>query len=224
MFGKNKNRTAVVIGLGEFGLHLALSLSKCGCDCIVADKDASKIESIKNFVMKAIIVDASQKNALYQIVPADVDFVIIALGNIESSITAALYLKDMKIEQVYVKAISDEHERILKMMGVRNIIFPEKDMGQRFATKLMSNNLLDFLPLSEDYSVAELAPLSSMENKTLKEIDFRKEHDLSIIAIKELVPPNMVISPGADFRLKISDILVVLGKKDAVEKYNFKNN
>ncbi|HPG37100.1 MAG TPA: TrkA family potassium uptake protein [bacterium] len=224
MFGKKKNRTAVVIGLGEFGLHLALSLSKCGCDCIVADIDAGKIDSIKNFVMKAIIADASQKNALYQIVPADADFVIIALGDIESSITAALYLKDMKIENVYVKAISEEHERILKMMEVKNIIFPEKDMGQRFATKLMSNNLLDFLPLSEDYSVAELAPLSSMANKSLKEIDFRKEHNLSIIAIKELVPPNMVISPSAGFKIKISDILVVLGKKDAIEAYNQKTH
>lgn len=220
MFNKGRKKTAVIIGLGEFGLHLALNLSKCGCDCIVADKDSNKIESIKNYVMKAVIIDVLQKDSIPHIVPADTDFVIVSLGDIEASIMAALHLKDLKISPVYVKAISEEHERILKMMDVENIIFPEKDMGRRFATKLMSNNLLDFLPLSEDYSVAELAPLQSMENKTLKEIDFRKKHNLSIIAVKELVPNNIVISPGPDTRIKMSDILLVLGKKEDIDRYN----
>ncbi len=220
MFNKGRKKTAVIIGLGEFGLHLALNLSKCGCDCIVADKDSNKIESIKNYVMKAVIIDVLQKDSIPHIVPTDTDFVVVSLGDVEASIMAALNLKDLKISPVYVKAISEEHERILKMMGVENIIFPEKDMGRRFATKLMSNNLLDFLPLSEDYSVAELAPLQSMENKTLKEIDFRKKHNLSIIAVKELVPNNIVISPGPDMRIKISDILVVLGKKEDIDSYN----
>ncbi|HNW82893.1 MAG TPA: TrkA family potassium uptake protein [bacterium] len=151
MFGKKEKKTAVVIGLGEFGLHLALSLAKNSCDVIVADRDPKKVESVKNFVMKAVIADVSQKNSLYSIVPADADFVVVALGNIESSIMAALYLKDLDIKSVYVKAISEEHERILKMMDIKNIIFPEKDMGQRFATKLMSNNLLDFLPLLQPH-------------------------------------------------------------------------
>lgn len=220
MFGKKQRKTAVVIGLGEFGLHLALSLSKCDCDVVVADKDPKKIESIKNFVMKAVIADVSQKNSLFQIVPADADFVVIALGNVESSIMAALYLKDMKISPVYVKAISEEHERILKMMGELNIIFPEKDMGRRFATKLMSNNLLDFLPLSDEYSVAELIPLQSMEGHSLKEIDFRKIHNLSIIAVKETAPQGIIISPSAGFKIKLSDILIVLGRKEHIDNYN----
>lgn len=223
MFGKKEKKTAVVIGLGEFGLHLALSLSKHNCDVIVADRDPKKVESIKNFVMKAVIADVSQKNSLYSIVPADADFVIVALGNIESSIMAALYLKDLDIKSVYVKAISEEHERILRMMEMKNIIFPEKDMGTRFATKLMSNNLLDFLPLSDEYSVAELIPLKSMEERTLKEIDFRKIHNLSIIAVKEKDSQSLIISPSAGFKIKSSDILIVLGRKEHIDSYNSKN-
>lgn len=220
MFGKKEKKTAVVIGLGEFGLHLALSLSKNGCDVIVADRDPKKVESVKNCVMKAVIADVSQKNAMYSIVPADADFVIVALGNIESSIMAALYLKDLDIKSIYVKAISEEHERILRMMDVKNIIFPEKDMGTRFATKLMSNNLLDFLPLSDEYSVAELTPLKSMEDHTLKDIDFRKVHNLSIIAVKEKNSQSLVISPSAGFKIRSTDILIVLGRKEHIDNYN----
>ena len=223
MFNKKSNKTAVIIGLGEFGLHLSLNLSKAGCDCIVADIDSNKIENIKNFVMKAVVMDVRQKNSLQQIVAQDTNFVIIAVGNIEASIMASLYLKDMKISLVYVKAVSEEHERLLRMMGIENVLFPEKDMGTRFATKLMSNNLVDFVPLSEDYSVAELSPLPSMENQTLKDINFRKLYDLTIIAIKKDVnPPEIVISPEANYLLKAPSKLIVLGKKKAIEDYNAK--
>jgi len=129
----------------------------------------------------------------------------------------------MKISLVYVKAVSEEHERLLRMMGIENVLFPEKDMGTRFATKLMSNNLVDFVPLSEDYSVAELSPLPSMENQTLKDINFRKLYDLTIIAIKKDVnPPEIVISPEANYLLKAPSKLIVLGKKKAIEDYNAK--
>ena len=220
MFGRREKKTAVIIGLGEFGLHLALNLSKHGCDCVVADKDSNRVESVREYVMKAVVADVLNKDSIAHFVPAETDFAVISLGNVEASIMATLHLKDMGIDPVYVKAISQEHERILRLMGISRTIFPEKDMGERFATKLMNHNLLDYLPLSEDYSVAELAPLRYMEGKTLKELDFRKKYNLSIMAIREYVPQKLVITPGADFVVKISDTLLVLGERKYIENYN----
>ncbi len=224
MFVKKRKKTAVVIGLGEFGLHLALNLSDMNCDCIVADRNSVRIESIKNYVMKAVIVDVTQKESLARIVPSEVDFVVVSLGNVEASVMAVLQLKDLGIKNIWIKAASEEHERILRMMGFENIIFPEKETGKRFATKILSNNLLDFLPLSDDYSVAELRPLENMEDRTLKEIDFRKVHNLSVIAIKKKNSGKMTIMPGPDKALNPSDTLVVLGKSESIDKYNMKKN
>lgn len=224
MFVKKRKKTAVVIGLGEFGLHLALNLSNMGCECIVADRNSVRIESIKNYVMKAIIVDVTQKESLSRIVPSEVDFVVVSMGNVEASVMAVLQLKDLGIKNIWIKAASEEHERILRMMGFENIIFPEKETGKRFATKILSNNLLDFLPLSDDYSVAEVYPLKNMKDRTLKEIDFRKIYNLSVIAIKKKDSGKMIIMPGPDKALKLSDTLIVLGKSENVEEYNMKKN
>lgn len=212
-------KTGVILGIGEFGLHLAKALSREGCDVIAVDLDKKKIELIRDFVQSAIIADIRKQQTLAQIVPMDSDFVVVALGTIESSIIATLYLKEMGIEKIFIKAVSDEHERILRMLGMTNIIFPEKDMGERISSRLMTNNFLDYLPLANDYSIAEVAPLPVMQGKTLMELNFRKIYDLSVVAIKELVPPRMVFTPEANFVIKISDILVVLGKKETIDKY-----
>ena len=216
------NKTFVVIGLGEFGWHLARSISEGGGAVIVVDENQQRINTIKEYVAKAIVADARQQHALLTAIPKIVDSVIVALGTIEPSIIATLFLKEMKIKELYVKAVSDEHERILKLTGIddEHIIFPEKNMGERMAERLLNTNLLDYLPFSDEYSIAEIAPLEEMIGKALVDLDFRKKYGLSIIAIRELVPPRMTISPPAKFKIKESDILIVLGLKEDIEKCN----
>ncbi len=213
-------RNAVVIGLGEFGLHLALSLSKAGCEVIALDINENKTELVRDYVTQAIIGDVRQSQVLRNIIPEDIDVVVVCLGTIESSIIASLYLKEMGIKNVHIKAINDEHERIMTLMGFENIIFPEKHMAERIAQKIMSKNMLDYIPLTEDYSIAEIAPLTDMVSKTLKDLDFRRKYNMSVIAIKELVPPSMKFMPGPNFVIKLSDVLIVMGAKEDIEKYN----
>ena len=133
---------------------------------------------------------------------------------------ATLYLKEFDFRHVYVKAITDEHERILRLLGVGNVVFPEKDMAHRISKKLLCNNLLDYLPLSEEYSIAEVIPLPKIKGKTLKDSNFRHKYDLSVIAIKRPDATKLIFTPGAHYLVGEDDTLTVLGKKEDIDRYN----
>jgi trk system potassium uptake protein len=133
---------------------------------------------------------------------------------------ATLYLKDFGFEKVYVKAVTDEHERILRLLGVKNIIFPEKDVANILATRLVCNNLLDYLPLSEEYSIAEVTPSAKIIGKTLKDSNFRNKYELSIIAVQRPDASKLIFTPGSHYTIGQQDTLMVLGKKEDINKYN----
>jgi trk system potassium uptake protein len=213
-------KTGVVIGLGEFGAHIATTLSSDGCEVIAVDISEKRINNIKDFVMQAIVADASQLKSIEQVIPADVDFIVLAIGNIEKSMIATLYLKEYGFDKLYVKAVTDEHEKILKLLGVEHIIFPERDIAKRIATRLVSSNLLDYIPLSDEYSIAEVQPLVKMSEVSLKDLAFRRKYNLSIIAVKRVNVKKLIFTPGPFFIIAKSDILTVLGKKQDIEIYN----
>ncbi|HJO92007.1 MAG TPA: TrkA family potassium uptake protein [Victivallales bacterium] len=213
-------KTGVVIGLGEFGSHIATTLSSEGCEVIAIDISEKRINNIKDFVMQAVVADASQVKSIEQVIPTDIDFIVLAIGNIEKSMIATLYLKDYGFNKLYVKAVTDEHEKILKLLGVEHIIFPERDIAKRIATRLVSSNLLDYLPLSDDYSIAEVKPLDKMQGVNLKDLAFRRKYNLSIIAVKRLDARKLIFTPGPFYVIAKGDILTVLGKKQNIETYN----
>ncbi len=213
-------RIGVVLGLGEFGFHLVKALSGDGCEVIAVDRNERRVDVVKEYIQKPITADITSREVLESVIPAEADFIVVSLGSIEASMISTLYLKEMGFQNIYVKAVTDEHERILRLLGVKNVIFPEKDQSSRLSARLMSNNMLDYLPLSDDFSIAEVAPRREMEGSSLKELRFRKRYNLSVIAIRELVPGRMVFTPDADFVIKMSDILWVIGKKENIDRYN----
>jgi trk system potassium uptake protein len=214
------NKTGIVIGLGEFGLHMAKALSENGCEVIAVDISEKRVNAAKNYVMQAMVADATQKDALSQIIIPDVDFIIVGIGNIEKSMITTLYLKEYGFEKLYVKAATDEHEKILKLLGVKNIIFPERDVTRKMASRLMFDNLLDYLPLSSDYSIAEVRPVNNIIGKTLKDINFRKKFDMSVIAVQRPDATKMIFTPGPNYTIGEDDRLMVLGKCDSIDSYN----
>lgn len=216
----SNRKTGVIIGMGEFGFHLAKSLSEEGCEVIAVDINEKRINAIKDYVMNAIVADITQPQALEEIISSEVDFIVICVGNIEKSMIATLYLKEFDFRHVYVKAITDEHERILRLLGVENVVFPEKDMAGRISKKLICANLLDYLPLSEEYSIAEVTPLTKVVGKTLKDSNFRHKYGLSVIAIKKSEGEKLLFTPGAHYQVEEKDILTVLGKRENLDKYN----
>jgi len=148
----------------------------------------------------------------------ELDGVVVSLGQIESSVLTTLHLKELKIPNIIAKALSEEHEKILKKIGATDVIFPERDMAKRAARTLVHENILDHIPLAEGYSIFEIAPPASFLRKSLGELDLRRKYGVQVIVVKELVPQNVVLVPMADYVIKDSDVLVMIGRDEDLEK------
>jgi len=202
-----------VIGLGEFGRELARQLSK-DCEVLALDREEAEVEAILDHVQRALILDVRDFHSLSSVVTADFDEGIVSMGeSLESSIMATLHLKKLGVKRIWAKATTDDHAVILKAIGAHEIIFPERETARRLAANIINPNLLDFIPLAEDYRVMDVAPPDSFYGHTLVELDLRKRYGVFVLAIKELVPPRFVFLPTPDFIIKPSDILVMIGRE-----------
>jgi trk system potassium uptake protein TrkA len=207
-----------IIGLSSFGFFLARELAREGIDVIAIDIDEERIEKIKPYVQKAVIADGTDKAALTTLGLDELDGVVVSLGHIESTVLATLHLKELKMRRIVCKALSEEHGKILEMIGATEVIFPEKDMAVRVAHTLTHENILDHVPLAEGYSIIEIAPPSSFLRTSIGELDLRNRFGVQVIVVKGMVPENVVLVPTADYVIKDSDVLVILGRDEDLKK------
>jgi trk system potassium uptake protein TrkA len=209
----------VVIGLGNFGYYLARSLFEEGKDVIGVDRNKDRVQRLHEFCSYGMVGDATDKSILESIGIEKQDTVLVSLGgNISASVLVTLYLKDLDIQNIYVKIISEDHGRALEKIGAREVIFPERDLARKMAKGLTSPNVLDYLPLTEEYDIVEIAPPKEFIGKSLAELRLRSKYHLNILAVKGLVPESITMNPGGAFTVKDSDILIALGKPDDIEK------
>jgi trk system potassium uptake protein TrkA len=210
-----------VIGLGSFGSNIAKTLYEKGNEVLAVDDDKEKIDEVKSFVSHAISMDAADKENLQAMGIQDMDVVIVSLGpEMEASILTVLYLKEMGAKRIVAKALTEDHAKILESVGATEVIYPEKDMAIKTALKLSCPNVLEYLPLISGFGIQEIAPPEKFIGKSLKELDLRNKYGIQIIAIKELIPEKTTFVPKADFVLKDSDILVIMGEEKQLEKIN----
>jgi trk system potassium uptake protein TrkA len=206
-----------VIGLGNFGFYLASGLSQKGHEVLGIDINSRQVQEIRDQVSRAVIADATDPQALMELELEKMDAVVVSIGStLNSSILATLNLKDMGVKRVVAKAVSDSHGRILQKIGADEIYFPEKDIALTAAQRLDNPNVLDYLPLMEGYSIAQLAPPRDFIGKTLIELDLINRFGIQVVAVKELVPENVVMIPTGRFLVKDSDILILLGPDNAL--------
>ncbi|MEW5913116.1 MAG: TrkA family potassium uptake protein [Thermodesulfobacteriota bacterium] len=204
-----------VIGLGQFGTSLALELKALKHHVTAVDLDPKAVAQVQDAVDQAVVADATDRATLEELGLNLVEAAVISLGSdLGASILVTLHLKEMGVGRIVAKAISPEHEKILKRVGAGEVIYPERDAAQRLARSLADPNLLDFLPIGEEFSVAEMAPPAALVGKSLLELDLRKNYAVNVIAIRELVPErtHLVVEPG--YVIKDSDVLVVAGRQE----------
>lgn len=208
-----------VIGLGNFGSTVAKALFEAGHDVVVLDRDRDRVQAMQRYATQAVIADATQKEILEELALDKMDAVIVSLGkDLSASVLVTLYLRDLKVKKIVVKIASEDHGRVLDRVGATEIVFPEKDMALRLAQSLISPNILDYLPLSPEYSLLELAPPKEFIGKSLAELRLRSRFGVNVLAVRQIIPERMVINPSADFVIKDSDVLVVLGKREDLDK------
>jgi trk system potassium uptake protein len=207
-----------VIGMGRFGSSVAQSLSKLGFEVLAVDSSDTRIHSISHMVTHAVQADSTDEDALRAIGIRNFDVVVVAIGqDIQASIMTTLILKEMNVGTVIVKAQNDLHGKVLKKIGADKVIFPERDMGNRVAHHLISPNILDYIELSDDYSIVEIQVTSSMAGKSLRELDIRARYRCNVMGIKQGLKMN--IAPNAEDRLAETDILVVVGKNSDLANF-----
>lgn len=211
-----KNKQFVVFGLGRFGMSVATTLSEAGYEVMAVDKNEEAIQEISSVVTHAVQADATDADTLRSLGIRNFDIAVVAIGrDIQSSIMVTLLLKELGVAYVVAKASSDLHEKVLNKLGADRIVSPEQDMGVRIATNLMSGNIMDYIQLSQEYSVVEIMALPEWTNQTISELDMRVKYGLNIIAIER--NKQITITPGADFVLHDKDILVVVGANEQIQ-------
>jgi trk system potassium uptake protein TrkA len=147
------------------------------------------------------------------------DAVIVSTGTkISTSVLICLYLQEIGIKKILAKALDEDHGKILKRVGATEIIHPERDMALRVSRGLSRPNVLDFIPLAEDFDLVQVGPPSEFVGRSLRDLNLRAKHNVHVIAIKELVPENFVLVPPASFVIKDSDILIMLGKSEDIRR------
>ncbi len=214
-----------LIGLSSFGISLLKTLSEKGIESIAIDIDEKKISDIKEFVTLPLVMDATKKGNLQSVEIDKVDTVIVSSGpDLESSILIVNILKEMGVKNIIAKALSEDHERILKLVGATKISYPERDAGIKTAKMLNFTNLLDYLPFDSGYSIQEIASPEIFYGKSLSELEIRKKFNITIIAIRSIIPERMIPNPRADFIIKESDILFVFGSDKDIEEFHKKIN
>lgn len=212
-------KRCAIIGLGMFGFSLAKELHERGHEVLAIDRDKEIVQKIKDHCDRAVLADATDRDTLEALNVQDSDFVVVGLGTrLDHSVLVTLHLKEMGIKEIIVKAITEDQGKILGMIGATDVVYPEKDVAKKLALSLSSPNLLDHLPIMDGFSIIELAAAKKFIGKSLKDLQLRNTYGVQVIAIRELVPERMTMSPTADFVIKPSDIMVVMGSNEALAK------
>ncbi len=212
-------KSFVVIGMGRFGSALAMELSRLGHEVLVMDESEERISKISDHVTHAVICDAKDEQVIRSVGVRNFDCVVVAIaGDIEDSVLVTLTLKELGVKTVIAKAQSLMHMKVLERVGADKVVFPERDMGHRLAQNLVATNIIDFLELSEDYSIVEITTPKGWRNKTIKELNIRGVYGINIIAVREPESRVVTVSPSADYRVGEKDILIVIGKNEDIER------
>ena len=204
------NRNFAVIGLGSFGTNVATTLFSLGHEVLAVDKNPDKVSAISDFVTQAAQADCTDINVLKALGIRNFTTVFICMGeNLESSVVVTALLKELGVNEIVAKAHSDLHEKILKSLGASSVIYPERDMGIRVANARADANFIDFIELSNEYSIVEINCPASWIGKTLREADLRVRYGINILAIKH--ENELLISPSPDRAFIIGDTAVIVG-------------
>jgi trk system potassium uptake protein TrkA len=211
-------RQYAVIGLGEFGKSVALTLVKKGEEVIGIDSKEEVVRQLSDELTNAVCTDARDEKSLKALGIQDVDVAVVSVGeDLEASILITLTLKELGIKEIIAKAVSENQAKVLEKIGATRVIQPEKDMGIRLANSLISPRIIDHIELSGDYSLLEMSPPKEFIGKSLKELDIRKRYGLNVIAIKHS-EKEIDIAPQAEHIIEGGDLLVVIGRNTDIEK------
>lgn len=210
-----------VFGLGSFGESVAVTLQELGCEVVVVDNHMERIENISPYVSYAVQADIEDPEVIRSLGARNLDGVVVAVADdMEASIMATLVSKEIGAPYVLAKAKNDLHAKVLKKIGADSIIFPEKEIGQSVARNLVSGEFVDWISLSPDYSITEIAVPEKWIGKSLSEIDVRRTKDVNVVGVRIGEKIQVTIDPEEPLQKEM--MLIMIGSNEALEKFGEK--
>lgn len=220
MFGKLQNKKVVygIIGLGRFGQALAEELASSGAELIVLECDEEKVREIRELTDNAYVVKNLDRKSLQETGIQNCDVAVVCISEqIDTSILTTLNLVSLGIPRVISKATSAEHGTILEKLGAE-VVYPERDMAVRLATRLETSRELDMVQLSERINISSMRVPEQLIGKTVADADLRSKFGLNIIAIENRSTVLDTIRP--DYTFQAEDLLFLAGGREGLLKMN----
>ena len=210
----------VVLGLGTFGAALAEKLNTNGCRVTGIDADREAVEDLKEHLYEPVIGGVTERKTLEPLLVDGANAVFICLGeSIECSLLATLHARELGAKQIVVKAITEEHGKILKALGVDRVIYPEAEIARELADRMTWPNVLEYMPIDPEYSFVEITSPSSLVGKTLQEAALRRDFGIWVVGVKDALTGKLRLFPDAEFEISDDQLLVVVGKEDDLNKF-----
>lgn len=208
----------VVIGCGRFGQSVAIKLAELGCDVMVVDENEEIIQSLSDKVTYAVQADATDENTIKALGIRNFDVAIVTIGSdIQASILVTLLVKELGVKHIVAKAQNPAHAKVLYKIGANRVVFPEKEMGVKVAKSLVSSNVLDLIDLAPEFSILEIKVSDEWVGKSLVDINMRRTHQISVIAIRHNDEVDINVEP--DRLLLSDDVLIVIGNNKDLKKF-----
>ena len=222
MSRRRKKLSYVVIGLGRFGTNIVKTLAACKASVLGIDINEECVRNASEFTQNVVIADATRQNVLNELGVGQIDYAVVAIGkNLQASILTVLNLKNLNVPRITVRVDEERHKEIFIRLGVTDVIMPEEASAISFANQILSDSVLDFYPIDDDYSLVKISVGENFEPKSIIELNVREVFDVNIVGI---IKGDAFSIPRATDIISPGEVLVVVGMKDDYTKFdNFLN-
>jgi len=210
-------KSYLIIGMGKFGRYLTLRLAKMGHEIVIADLREDKVSRMAEHAVSAKVGDCTHPDVLKSFGVNHFDACVVCIGdNFQSSLEITDLLKELGARYVVSMAATDTQAKFLLRTGADEIVFPERDIAERFAVSLSNDSVFEYFELSGGYSIYEIASPRRWIGHTILSQDVRNRHRISILAIKK--PDGAVLMPSASYAFTGEDHLMVMGKDEDIQR------
>lgn len=209
-------KSILIIGVGQFGSHVARRLNELPCEVMAIDISEERINEILPFVDNAQIGDCTNEEFMRSLGVRNYDVCIVSIGGLfQTSLEATALVKELGSPKVISRATNDVQMKFLLRNGADEVIYPEKQMAIRVATRCASDSILDFVQLDDNHAIYEMITPKKWSGKSLAQLDVRKKFGINIIALKE---GDKVTVPMADTIMHEGDIVFAIGEEKEIQK------
>ncbi|MFB1083131.1 TrkA family potassium uptake protein [Jeotgalibacillus sp. JSM ZJ347] len=212
------NKQFAVLGLGSFGGHLVEEFHEIGAEVFAMDRNAELVDKYFDIATHVIQGDAQDEQLLIQAGIRNFDLVVVSFGeNIEASILTTIVLTDLGVKEIWVKASSLYHQKVLEKIGATRVIRPEKDMARRIAHRLASKHFIDYVELTEEHSMVEIKATPKIIGKTIAALNVRNRFGCNIVGIYRR--HDMLVQPSGEDKIEKDDVLIVIGENRKLHRF-----